>query len=168
MTSSRPEPPFRRREEPALSLPKGSQSPPAWRASQTAPPPELSVVGCHPERSRLSGEEKDLVLHRPIAPAKTPNQISAVVTSRVTRYHASDSFAARLPPGSGASSSANPPRWLAQAIPFHSLVGDPLYSSTGQPLENLPGLPGDGGYFLHAQFLNFQHPITGEQINLEA
>src|SRR5580692_95344 len=50
----------------------------------------------------------------------------------------------------------------------HPLVGDPLYGSTGQPLENLPGLPGDGGYFLHAQFLNFQHPITGEQINLEA
>jgi 23S rRNA pseudouridine1911/1915/1917 synthase len=39
---------------------------------------------------------------------------------------------------------------------------------TGQPLENLPGLPGDGGYFLHAQFLKFHHPITGEQINLEA
>ena len=39
---------------------------------------------------------------------------------------------------------------------------------TGQPLENLPGLPGDGGYFLHAQYLKFQHPITGEQINLEA
>jgi 23S rRNA pseudouridine1911/1915/1917 synthase len=50
----------------------------------------------------------------------------------------------------------------------HPLVGDPLYGFTGQPLENLPGLPGDGGYFLHAQFLNFQHPITGEQINLEA
>jgi 23S rRNA pseudouridine1911/1915/1917 synthase len=50
----------------------------------------------------------------------------------------------------------------------HPLVGDPLYSSTGQPLENLPGLPGDGGYFLHAQFLKFQHPITGEQIHLEA
>jgi 23S rRNA pseudouridine1911/1915/1917 synthase len=50
----------------------------------------------------------------------------------------------------------------------HPLVGDPLYGVTGQPLENLPGLPGDGGYFLHAQFLNFQHPITGEQIELEA
>jgi 23S rRNA pseudouridine1911/1915/1917 synthase len=50
----------------------------------------------------------------------------------------------------------------------HPLVGDPLYGSTGQPLENLPALPGDGGYFLHAQFLNFHHPITGEQINLEA
>lgn len=26
----------------------------------------------------------------------------------------------------------------------------------------------DGGYFLHAQHLKFQHPITGEQIHLEA
>ena len=58
----------------------------------------------------------------------------------------------------------------------HPLVGDPLYGVTGQPLENLPGqlsgirpgLPGDGGYFLHAQYLKFHHPITGEQINLEA
>jgi 23S rRNA pseudouridine1911/1915/1917 synthase len=50
----------------------------------------------------------------------------------------------------------------------HPLVGDPLYGLTGQPLENLPGLPGDGGYCLHAQYLKFHHPITGEQINLEA
>ena len=50
----------------------------------------------------------------------------------------------------------------------HPLVGDPLYGITGQPLEHLPGLPGDGGYFLHAQFLKFLHPVTREQINLEA
>jgi 23S rRNA pseudouridine1911/1915/1917 synthase len=50
----------------------------------------------------------------------------------------------------------------------HPLVGDPLYGLSGQSLENLPGLPGDGGYFLHARFLKFHHPITGEQINLEA
>jgi 23S rRNA pseudouridine1911/1915/1917 synthase len=50
----------------------------------------------------------------------------------------------------------------------HPLVGDPLYGLGGQPLENLPGLPGDGGYLLHAQFLKFHHPITGEQIYLEA
>jgi 23S rRNA pseudouridine1911/1915/1917 synthase len=50
----------------------------------------------------------------------------------------------------------------------HPLVGDPLYGLTGQPLENLPGLPGDGGYLLHAQFLKFHHPRTGEQIHLEA
>jgi 23S rRNA pseudouridine1911/1915/1917 synthase len=50
----------------------------------------------------------------------------------------------------------------------HPLVGDPLYGITGQPFEELPGLPGDGGYFLHAQYLKFHHPITGEHINLEA
>jgi 23S rRNA pseudouridine1911/1915/1917 synthase len=50
----------------------------------------------------------------------------------------------------------------------HPLVGDPLYGPTGQPLENLPGLPGDGGYFLHAQYLKLRHPITGEQMDLEA
>jgi 23S rRNA pseudouridine1911/1915/1917 synthase len=50
----------------------------------------------------------------------------------------------------------------------HPLVGDPLYGLAGQPIENLPGLPGDGGYFLHAQFLNFHHPITGEPIDLGA
>ena len=50
----------------------------------------------------------------------------------------------------------------------HPLVGDPLYGLGGRPLENLPGLPGDGGYLLHAQFLNFHHPITGEPIHLEA
>ncbi len=50
----------------------------------------------------------------------------------------------------------------------HPLVGDPLYGVGGQPLEHLPGLPGDGGYRLHAQFLRFEHPITGEAIHLEA
>jgi 23S rRNA pseudouridine1911/1915/1917 synthase len=49
----------------------------------------------------------------------------------------------------------------------HPLVGDPLYGATGQPLENSPGLPGDGGYLLHSQFLRFHHPITREQIHLE-
>ncbi len=50
----------------------------------------------------------------------------------------------------------------------HMLVGDPLYGVAGLPLENLPGVPGDGGYFLHAEFLKFHHPITGERITLEA
>jgi 23S rRNA pseudouridine1911/1915/1917 synthase len=50
----------------------------------------------------------------------------------------------------------------------HPLVGDPLYGATGLPLEDLPGLPGDGGYLLHAQFLRFHHPITGEPVELEA
>ncbi len=50
----------------------------------------------------------------------------------------------------------------------HPLVGDPLYGPTGQPLQNLPGLPGDGGYLLHAHTLRFPHPVTAEPIHLEA
>lgn len=50
----------------------------------------------------------------------------------------------------------------------HPLVGDPLYGVTGQPLENLPGLPGDGGYLLHAHYLKFPHPVTGNPMQLEA
>lgn len=50
----------------------------------------------------------------------------------------------------------------------HPLVGDPLYGPTGQPLEDLPGVPGDGGYFLHAQYLKFPHPCTGEAVHVEA
>ncbi len=50
----------------------------------------------------------------------------------------------------------------------HPLVGDPLYGLAGQPLADSPGLPGDGGYSLHAQFLTFLHPITGQRIDLEA
>ena len=50
----------------------------------------------------------------------------------------------------------------------HPLVGDPLYGVGGKPFENLPGLPGDGGYLLHAQFLKFTHPVTGEHVRLEA
>jgi 23S rRNA pseudouridine1911/1915/1917 synthase len=50
----------------------------------------------------------------------------------------------------------------------YPMVGDPLYGPGGKPLETLPGLPGDGGYLLHAQFLDFLHPVTGEPIHLEA
>ena len=50
----------------------------------------------------------------------------------------------------------------------HPLVGDPLYGPAGQPLEHLPGLPGDGGYFLHAHSLKFPHPVTGEPVHLDA
>ncbi len=50
----------------------------------------------------------------------------------------------------------------------HPLVGDPLYGSSGLPVEYCPGLPGDGGYLLHAQYLEFIHPVTRKRINLEA
>jgi len=49
----------------------------------------------------------------------------------------------------------------------HALVGDPLYGPEGQPLETRPGLPGDGGYLLHAHRLRFPHP-DGRMLTLEA
>ncbi len=50
----------------------------------------------------------------------------------------------------------------------HPLVGDPLYGAGGLPLAELPGLPGDGGYLLHAHRLGFVHPVTGQEMTLEA
>jgi len=50
----------------------------------------------------------------------------------------------------------------------HPLVGDPLYAPGGVPLAEHPGLPGDGGYHLHAMELTLPHPITGERLELRA
>jgi len=50
----------------------------------------------------------------------------------------------------------------------HPLVGDPLYGPGGAPLADRPGLPGDGGYFLHAERLRFRHPQRGEWLELWA
>jgi len=50
----------------------------------------------------------------------------------------------------------------------HPLVGDPLYATGGLPLPELPGLPGDGGYLLHAYSLRFTHPVTGKELYLHA
>jgi 23S rRNA pseudouridine1911/1915/1917 synthase len=49
----------------------------------------------------------------------------------------------------------------------HPLVGDPLYEAGGG-LKRHPGLPGDGGYLLHAEQLHFAHPATGKPMTLIA
>ncbi len=49
----------------------------------------------------------------------------------------------------------------------HPMVGDPLYDLGGVILAN-PGLPGDGGYLLHAEHLAFVHPLTGAAMTLTA
>jgi len=49
----------------------------------------------------------------------------------------------------------------------HPLVGDPLYDVGGVIKDN-PGLPGDGGYFLHSEQLLFSHPVTGQPLQLRA
>jgi 23S rRNA pseudouridine1911/1915/1917 synthase len=48
------------------------------------------------------------------------------------------------------------------------LVGDPLYAAGGLPRPDLPALPGDGGYFLHAEHLAFPHPVSGKTVELWA
>ncbi|WP_148234850.1 RluA family pseudouridine synthase [Deinococcus maricopensis] len=50
----------------------------------------------------------------------------------------------------------------------HPLVGDPLYGPGGQPKADNPGLPGDGGYLLHAERLAFTHPVTGAPLDVYA
>jgi len=49
----------------------------------------------------------------------------------------------------------------------HPLAGDPLYGPGGLPLPH-PALPGDGGYWLHAERLAFRHPDTGRPMELRA
>ena len=48
----------------------------------------------------------------------------------------------------------------------HPLVGDPLYVTGGVP-GDAPGLPGDGGYHLHAHRLALAHPSSGARLRLE-
>jgi len=54
------------------------------------------------------------------------------------------------------------------AFAGHPLVGDPLYGPGGVPREGIIALPGDLGYFLHAERLAFTHPLTGEAMDLRA
>jgi 23S rRNA pseudouridine1911/1915/1917 synthase len=49
----------------------------------------------------------------------------------------------------------------------HPLVGDPLYVAGGVP-SPAPGLPGEGGYRLHAHRLALEHPATGRAVVFEA
>lgn len=50
----------------------------------------------------------------------------------------------------------------------HPLVGDPLFAAGGLPLADNPGLPGDGGYLLHAESLALVHPRSGVRLELHA
>jgi 23S rRNA pseudouridine1911/1915/1917 synthase len=48
----------------------------------------------------------------------------------------------------------------------YPLLGDPLYGHGGVPKSD--ALPGDGGYYLHAQRLEFLHPSTHSLVELTA
>jgi 23S rRNA pseudouridine1911/1915/1917 synthase len=56
---------------------------------------------------------------------------------------------------------------IHMAYAGHPLIGDPLYEAGGG-LKRHPGLPGDGGYFLHAEKLQFMHPQTGQRMTVTA
>jgi 23S rRNA pseudouridine1911/1915/1917 synthase len=56
---------------------------------------------------------------------------------------------------------------IHMAYAGHPLIGDPLYEAGGE-LKRHPGLPGDGGYFLHAEKLQFVHPDTGQRMTVTA
>lgn len=50
----------------------------------------------------------------------------------------------------------------------HPLAGDPLYAPGGRPRAAAPGLPGDGGYLLHAHRLRIAHPDGRRILDLRA
>ncbi len=50
----------------------------------------------------------------------------------------------------------------------YPLAGDPLYAVGGGPRAVAPGLPGDGGYLLHAHRLQLAHPRGTGTLALEA
>ncbi len=56
---------------------------------------------------------------------------------------------------------------IHMAYAGHPLIGDPLYEAGGG-LKRHPGLPGDSGYFLHAEHLQFTHPSTGQRMTVSA
>ena len=56
---------------------------------------------------------------------------------------------------------------IHMAYAGHPLIGDAVYEAGGG-LKRHPGLPGDGGYLLHAERLQFTHPVTGESLTVTA
>jgi 23S rRNA pseudouridine1911/1915/1917 synthase len=48
----------------------------------------------------------------------------------------------------------------------HPLIGDPLYAAGGCFKADGSALPGDIGYWLHAERLEFRHPVRREQIEI--
>jgi len=56
---------------------------------------------------------------------------------------------------------------IHMAYAGHPLIGDPLYDAGGA-IKPHPGLPGDVGYSLHAERLQFAHPTTGQPMTVTA
>jgi 23S rRNA pseudouridine1911/1915/1917 synthase len=55
---------------------------------------------------------------------------------------------------------------IHMAAAGYPLVGDPLYVAGGLPREGNAALPGEIGYWLHAQRLKFRHPASATPVEL--
>lgn len=137
----------------------------AWRARAVVKDYRALVVGTPAWQAQTIDQPIGRVAHPQLGMvhAASPDGVDAhSVATVVERRHDSALVEVRITTGRPHQIRIH----LAAA--GHPLTGDPLYASGGVPRAVTPGLPGDGGYLLHARALTITHPATGAALSLEA